>query len=448
MFGGLAPWVPLAQAGPAAATIPGIPTNDRYYIFCKFDGGWDTLLSLDPRDPQAFTPGAENQTLINPGYDLLVSNTPDGGPVYRPNTPLGPMGGYMGDLLNPGYADQIAVVRGLDMMTLSHDVGSVRARTGRAPMGSMPTGSSAATWFAHHYGGTDLIPNLALFEDVYNTDLPSLVNPLSASSVPDLVSMLTPTQDPLSPLARDQVNQLLAAAYACPSALASPFQQASVQAEAQAKVVVEQNLVSQFDVMAQTPQMQALRDLYGFWHHDNGQARAALAVRAITSGSCRCVSFVIADGLDTHEGNTWDIVQGPSQAAGFNTIARMMDDLSSVEVPDGSGDSYMDRTNIIAYSEFGRTPRINAYGGRDHWLANSLLLAGADIQGGQVLGGTSDVGMAPLPINVATGAIDLAEGVALRPAHVYQALFYAAGFDVALDPAGLGVQPLLPLINI
>jgi uncharacterized protein (DUF1501 family) len=199
--------------------------------------------------------------------------------------------------------------------------------------------------------------------------------------------------------------------------------------------------------MAFTPEMQAIRDLYGFYTHDTGAAHAALAVRAITSGTCRCVSFVIADGLDSHVRSSWDNEQGDNQAAGFNAIARMIDDLSSIAIPDGSGDSYFDRTNIIAYSEFGRTARINAYGGRDHWLANAFLLAGADIKGGQAIGATSDVGMAPMRINVTTGNLDPVAGESLRPAHIYQALFYAAGFDMSTDPADLRVDPLLPLLK-
>jgi hypothetical protein len=429
------------------ATVPGVPTNDRYYIFCKFNGGWDTLLSLDPRDPEVFSVANENQTLINPGYDLLLSSTPDGGPVYRPNTPLGPLGGYLGDLLKPPYIDQLAIVRGLNMMTLAHDVGSVRARTGRPPLGISPRGSSIATWLAYHYGIDDLIPNLAIFEDVYNSDLPNQVSPLSANTLPDLLSILTPKPDPMSAFGRDQVNKLLAQAYACPEAVSSPFKQAGAQAAVQAQVLVEQNLAGQFDMMADTPEMQAIRELYGFWNENMFEAHAALAVRAITTGVSRCVSFVVADGLDSHEQTSWDTEQGKSQAAGFNAIARMIDDLSSTPVPDGSGDSYFDRTNIIAYSEFSRTPRINAYGGRDHWLANACLLVGADIQGGQVIGATSDVGMAPLAVNVATGALDPVDGEMLRPAHIYQALLYAAGLDMKKDPADLRVDPLLSLIK-
>ena len=44
--------------------------------------------------------------------------------------------------------------------------------------------------------------------------------------------------------------------------------------------------------------------------------------------------------------------------------------------------------------EFGRTPRVNPRGGRDHWPRNfNALLAGGGIRGGQVIGETAKDGM-------------------------------------------------------
>jgi hypothetical protein len=49
----------------------------------------------------------------------------------------------------------------------------------------------------------------------------------------------------------------------------------------------------------------------------------------------------------------------------------------------------LDRTLVIALGEFGRTPKINKDTGRDHWPhAMSVLMAGAGIPGGQVVGAT------------------------------------------------------------
>ena len=49
----------------------------------------------------------------------------------------------------------------------------------------------------------------------------------------------------------------------------------------------------------------------------------------------------------------------------------------------------LDNTLVIMLGEFGRTPKINKDGGRDHWPhAMSVLMAGAGVPGGQVIGAT------------------------------------------------------------
>jgi hypothetical protein len=56
----------------------------------------------------------------------------------------------------------------------------------------------------------------------------------------------------------------------------------------------------------------------------------------------------------------------------------------------------LESTTIVVWGEFGRTPRINAKGGRDHWPGTqSVLLAGGGIQGGRVVGETDRVGGVP-----------------------------------------------------
>ena len=49
----------------------------------------------------------------------------------------------------------------------------------------------------------------------------------------------------------------------------------------------------------------------------------------------------------------------------------------------------LDNTLVVVTTEFGRTPRINQLIGRDHWPnAFSILMAGAGVKGGQVIGKT------------------------------------------------------------
>jgi uncharacterized protein (DUF1501 family) len=69
--------------------------------------------------------------------------------------------------------------------------------------------------------------------------------------------------------------------------------------------------------------------------------------------------------------------------AGWSTL---MDDLKTRGM--------LDSTLIVWMGEFGRTPKINSFGGRDHFPAAwSTVLAGGGIAGGRVIGRTTDDGM-------------------------------------------------------
>jgi uncharacterized protein (DUF1501 family) len=71
------------------------------------------------------------------------------------------------------------------------------------------------------------------------------------------------------------------------------------------------------------------------------------------------------------------------------SVSALLDDLAS------SG--LLRDTLVVVTGEFGRTPRINADAGRDHWgPVMSLLLAGAGIRGGTVLGATDRIGGHPI----------------------------------------------------
>jgi hypothetical protein len=64
----------------------------------------------------------------------------------------------------------------------------------------------------------------------------------------------------------------------------------------------------------------------------------------------------------------------------------------------------LDETLVVAIGEFGRTPKINAKGGRDHWgSVFSCVLAGAGISGGQVLGASDKDGGYPAADRVEPG---------------------------------------------
>lgn len=80
----------------------------------------------------------------------------------------------------------------------------------------------------------------------------------------------------------------------------------------------------------------------------------------------------------------------------------------------------LESTTILWMGEFGRTPRINPQGGRDHYSAAwSCALAGGGIRGGQAYGRTSDDGMTVVdqPVTPAALLATLCAAVGIDPAH-------------------------------
>jgi len=82
----------------------------------------------------------------------------------------------------------------------------------------------------------------------------------------------------------------------------------------------------------------------------------------------------------------------------FNTLSRnllpQLDKGMGALVEDLSRSGLLDSTLIVWMGEFGRTPRINQNTGRDHWPQSwSVVLGGAGIKGGQVVGATDKDGV-------------------------------------------------------
>ena len=85
----------------------------------------------------------------------------------------------------------------------------------------------------------------------------------------------------------------------------------------------------------------------------------------------------------------WHSTKGPGNLPQLDmSLSTVLDDLEDRGM--------LDTTLVMAMGEFGRTPRINKNAGRDHYpSAGSVLLAGAGISGGAVVGATDRKGAAP-----------------------------------------------------
>ncbi|MGE0790886.1 MAG: DUF1501 domain-containing protein [Sandaracinaceae bacterium] len=426
-----------AQTGPSA--------DEKFYVYAYFSGGWDTLLGIDPRDPAVFNADSVGQTRIMPGYENQAAVEFQEAPRMAPGTEI-----LLGPAARPleAIADRLVVIRGMSMDTLTHEVGRRRFLTGKPPSGLNARGSSGSCWLSAQFDTESrLIPNLSVGVESFNPSLPPDVSALRVGSSTDLVAMLRRRDPLMDPMMDESIAQLLADESSCARSVSSPVLRTSESARLRMHAVLDADVQALFDFRNDmAPGIPELRDHFGFTTSTltSGGAQAAIAYQAITQGVSRVVSFQAAGGLDTHF-DDWEDVAGPRQREGWQAIVDLATLLGDTEFG-STGTSYLDRTVIVGFSEFMRTPLLNARGGRDHWLTGSCAVIGGNIRGGNVIGASSDVGMSPQLVDIQTGRVteDSTVGQIIRPEHVLRTLLVDAGLEE--DRADLRVPPMPALI--
>jgi hypothetical protein len=154
-----------------------------------------------------------------------------------------------------------------------------------------------------------------------------------------------------------------------------------------------------------------LRDRYG--RHRFG--RALLLARRLAEAGVPMVAIhfnemTVCDGWDTHAKN-FEALRGE--------LLPMLDEGLSALLEDLQQRGTLEQTVVLVMGEFGRTPRINAQAGRDHWgLCQSVLLAGGGIRGSQVHGSSDRFGAYP-----AAEPVD--------PVDLHATLYHCLGLDPA-----------------
>ncbi len=166
-------------------------------------------------------------------------------------------------------------------------------------------------------------------------------------------------------------------------------------------------------------------------------ARCLLARRLVEAGA----PFVLVDyGYDPEFGNLWDNHNAAGQ--NFPHICEMakrpyhvagMDRAFAALLGDLKTRGLLESTFVLFLTDFGRTPKINKAGGRDHWgPAGSIFFAGGGVKGGQVIGGTDKNGAYPT-------------GVSYSPGDVAATLYAAVGIDQETTLYNRQNQPLAML---
>ncbi len=107
-----------------------------------------------------------------------------------------------------------------------------------------------------------------------------------------------------------------------------------------------------------------------------------LLARRLVEAGARCVTLSYGR-WDSH-GKNFDLVRDHG---------RKLDQALSALIEDLDVRGLLDDTVVIAWGEFGRTPRINKDAGRDHWpQVSCAILAGGSLKTGQVVGSTNRLG--------------------------------------------------------
>jgi uncharacterized protein (DUF1501 family) len=173
---------------------------------------------------------------------------------------------------------------------------------------------------------------------------------------------------------------------------------------------------------------ESTRRTYG----DTDFGRGCLVARRLVERGVKFVE-VMLDGWDTHQ-NNFDRTR--SQMA-------ILDPAFAALLGDLAARGRLGTTLVACMGEFGRTPRINANDGRDHWpQAWSAVLAGGGIRGGVVRGATDEDGASVVtaPTKVPDLLATMATLLGLDPA---QTVMTPAGRPISVTDDGSPLRDLM-----
>jgi hypothetical protein len=183
-----------------------------------------------------------------------------------------------------------------------------------------------------------------------------------------------------------------------------------------------------FDLAKEKPEV---RDRYGM----NRFGQCCLLARRLIEAGVRFVT--INTFLTVFDEITWDI-HGSKPFTSIegmrDIVAPMYDKAYSALIEDLSDRGMLDSTLVCNLAEFGRTPRVNPAGGRDHWpQCYTVYFAGGGVKGGQAVGASDPIGGVP-----ADRPVD--------PGNVVATIFHSLGLDIETILPGPAGRPF-PLVD-
>lgn len=183
-----------------------------------------------------------------------------------------------------------------------------------------------------------------------------------------------------------------------------------------------------FDLSAEPD---SVRERYGM----NRFGQCCLLARRLVEAGVRFVT--VNTFLTVFDEITWDI-HGSKPFTTIdgmkNIVAPMYDQGYSALIEDLANRGLLDDTLVCGLAEFGRTPKVNPAGGRDHWpQCFSCTFAGGGVQGGRAIGASDPIGAVPAERPTA-------------PGEIVATIFKSLGLDLHAELPGPGGRPF-PLVD-
>ncbi len=176
---------------------------------------------------------------------------------------------------------------------------------------------------------------------------------------------------------------------------------------------------------------QEVRERYGM----NRFGQCCLLSRRLVEAGVRFVT--LNTFLTVFDEITWDIHGSKpfTSIEGMRKIvAPMYDQAYSALIEDLYQRGLLEDTLVCNLAEFGRTPKVNPAGGRDHWpQCWTIHMAGGGVQGGRVVGRSDAVGGVPAERPV-------------EPAEVVATIYHSLGLDLETKLPGPQNRPF-PLVD-
>lgn len=393
----------LAQDAAAAAA-------GRRFVACYLSGGWDVLLGPDPRDPSRSYPG------IDLGTERLAQEYQDPIPVSLGGTET--LWGASMAALVP-HADLVTLFRGMNMNTVSHDTARLYSHTAIEPDNTLAKGDSIGTIAAAAFDDGKLIPNAAIQVESFNKKFDNRFTAFQMSDPDEISDLVGLNRNRLPDYLETMLRDTLDSAKSCVSPEYQgrlPQDQLELSRD-RLKRIQDQDLGRRFDFYSGGAEMDAIRSLYNI--NDRAGEAAATAAQLLRTELSAAVTAELSGGFDTHDGR-WSTRQPEQLRRSFDAVGALVTHLREDD-PD------FERTTVVVYSEFSRTPRINGDGGRDHWFNDSVVVLGSSLRNG-VFGASNEDDLGLISVDPVTGRPS-ADGIQLKPEHVFGTLVKSLGGD-------------------